>query len=521
VNTHTLRLAGFPQAWRFQALAWLALVACLMFVYRDTGAAMVAIWIRSETFAHAFVVPPIVMWLAWRQREALALLTPRPWLPMLLPMAAAGALWLLGDLVSANAAEQLGYTAMLVLSVPLMLGRQVTGTLLFPLCFAFFAVPIGEFLTPVLMQWTADFTVAALRASGVPVYREGLQFVIPSGTWSVIEACSGIRYLMASFMVGSLFAYLNYQRPWKRVAFGVVSILMPIVANWLRAYMIVMLGHLSDNRIATGVDHLVYGWVFFGMVILSMFFIGARWADPNAVAATPGVSPGPRATGPAATWQTFAAAAAVAATVLTTLAVAQRLQATAHAAPPLLSLPGKLSEGWTAAETPLSNWRPTYIGPAADVDQTYAGPEGRVAVYLVYYRNQTADSKLVSSSNVMVSSDSRQWIELRHGVQTLSLPQGDVQFRTADLLSTASVPDRSPLRVWHLYWIQGQWTTSDVAAKLHNAWQRLSGQGDESAAVVLYTRNDQPAAAERRLSAFARANLGVLEAQLAATARAR
>ncbi|TNY03004.1 archaeosortase/exosortase family protein, partial [Escherichia coli] len=66
----------------------------------------------------------------------------------------------------------------------------------FPLGFLFFAVPFGDFLTPWLMERTADFTVVALRASGIPVFREGLEFIIPSGSWSVVQACSGIRYLM-------------------------------------------------------------------------------------------------------------------------------------------------------------------------------------------------------------------------------------------------------------------------------------------------------------------------------------
>ena len=81
----------------------------------------------------------------------------------------------------------------------------------FPLGFLFFAVPIGDFMLPQLMEWTADFTVLALRLSGVPVYREGLQFIIPSGAWSVVEACSGIRYMIASVTVGCLFAYLSYR----------------------------------------------------------------------------------------------------------------------------------------------------------------------------------------------------------------------------------------------------------------------------------------------------------------------
>ena len=42
--------------------------------------------------------------------------------------------------------------------------------------------------------------------------------------------------------------------------------------------MIVMIGHLSGNKLAVGVDHLIYGWVFFGIVMMAMFMIGARWS---------------------------------------------------------------------------------------------------------------------------------------------------------------------------------------------------------------------------------------------------
>jgi exosortase len=92
------------------------------------------------------------------------------------------------------------------------------------------------------MEATADFTVAALQLSGIPVFARACSSSFPSGNWSVVEACSGVRYLIASFMVGTLFAYLNYAadaparhlRRWCRWS-------VPIVANWLRAYMIVMI----------------------------------------------------------------------------------------------------------------------------------------------------------------------------------------------------------------------------------------------------------------------------------------
>ena len=267
--------------WRFVFPVFLLFLTCLGFLYFDTAKAIVLIWSRSETFTHGFVVPPIVVWLIWRQRQALRHLTPKPSAVGFLLLTGAAFAWLLGDLAAIDAVMQMAFVSMVVLLVPALLGVSVARAIAFPLAFLFFAVPIGEFAMPQLMVWTADFTVLALRLSGIPVFREGLQFVIPSGNWSVVEACSGVRYLIASLTVGTLFAYLNYQSTSRRVVFIAVSLVVPIVANWLRAYLIVLLGHLSGNKLAAGVDHLIYGWVFFGVVILLMFMIGSRWSVPE------------------------------------------------------------------------------------------------------------------------------------------------------------------------------------------------------------------------------------------------
>ena len=516
MTSHALKSATPASTWRNPVALLIIVWAVLGAAYHETAAAMFATWMRSDTYAHAVLVPPIVLWLVWRRRAALLQTTPRPWPLMLLPIAAAALLWLLGDLVVANSAAQLAFTAMVVLAVPLVLGRQLTTEILFPLAFSFFAVSLGDSLTPQLMQWTADFTVAALRASGVPVFREGLQFVIPSGSWSVVEACSGIRYLMASFMVGSLFAYLNYQSTYRRVVFMAVSIAMPIAANWVRAYMIVMLGHLSNNEIATGADHLVYGWVFFGIVIMAMFFIGARWSEPEPATA-------PRPTGASAAvarlqapytaaWPALLIGLVI---VLAPRVVVMRLNEQAATAAVALSLPPVLANGWAASEPALSDWRPKFSGGSAEATQTYSGPAGRIAVHVIYYRNQDDTRKLVTSTNVLVSSHDRQWNPIRQGAAVVNLPGGDLSVRTADLLAAGSV-ERAQLKVWHFYWVGGQLTSSDVVAKLYSAWQRLGGQGDESAAIMVVALEGPTPDVEQRLSAFMRANLGALSQRLLA-----
>ena len=155
-------------------LAMLAVfIVATLLLYRDTVAAMVEIWLRSDTFAHCLLVPPISAWLIWRRRADIAAEQPSsiPWL--LLPMAAAGLLWMLGDLATVNAVSQFMLVTLIVLLVPAFVGWPATRQMLFPLGFLYFAVPIGEFLMPWLMESTADFTVSALVLTGIPVYREG------------------------------------------------------------------------------------------------------------------------------------------------------------------------------------------------------------------------------------------------------------------------------------------------------------------------------------------------------------
>jgi len=518
----------------------LALVATLL-LYQATARAMVWQWRHSDTFAHGFLVPPIVLWLVWRQRLLLARYTPQPDGRALPLLALAGFGWLLGDLVAINAVTQLSLVGLLVLLVPALLGWAVARALVFPLGFLFFAVPLGEFAMPQLMLWTADFTVLALRLSGIPVLREGLQFVIPSGTWSVVEACSGVRYLIASLTIGVLFAYLNYQSMYRRALFILLSVLVPVIANWLRAYMIVMLGHFSGNTLATGVDHLIYGWVFFGVVMLLMFFIGTRWAEPEPeqvvdaassripsgrmplLPPTPAGNTGEAlaADEPPASAAVFSSkdrrrwrAVAWALLVLLALPPAARwaIDAADPTAVPLLLLPAVLSPAWVASAEPVAVFKPSFQNPSAEVNATYQSQSMRVGLYLAYYRKQDFGRKLVSSANLLVAAKDPLWTQVAGGRRQVDLAGQAQPVRSAELRGTA-LPDsdaQARLQVWQIYWVNGTWTASDTQAKLVGALHRLLGQGDDAAVLVFYAPKGQAGAGEAALAAFVQANAQAL-----------
>ena len=498
--------------WRKALLLLLAAITWVLFWYWDTARAMVAIWARSDTYAHAFIVPPISLWLIWRKRHELACLKPEPTLWLVLPLIATTTFWLMGELTAVNALTQFALIVTLILVIVSTLGLQVSRQIAFPLAFLLLSVPIGDFMMPKLMEWTAWFTVLALRASGIPVYQEGLQFVIPSGNWSVVEACSGIRYIIASVTVGTLFAYLNYVTLRRRLIFIAISFVVPVFANWLRAYMIVMIGHLSGNKLAVGVDHLVYGWVFFGIVIMAMFAIGARWSEttPAEAKTTTVETAGTREGSPY--WLVMLAIALLTAGG----PVAYRAITNADKAAPATLGQLKAPPGW-ASVPPFTRWEPAYENPSATIQATFDDGKGPVGAYIAYYRNQDYGRKLITSTNELVKSSDHVWSAISRGNVQTHLMDSPLQARTTDILSK-EYGSESRFVVWQYYWINGRLTSSDIEAKMLTALTRLRGQGDDSAVVILYAPMEN---SSERLAAFAAAAGPQIQQMLATRREAR
>jgi exosortase A len=496
-------------AWRTALPVYAVLLAAVVGLYLDTAHAIVTIWIRSDTFTHGFLVPPIVLWLVWRKRQSIAQIAPKPGVLAWPLIAGAAFAWLLGDLAAVNALRQLAFVSLIILLVPAVLGWPVTRSIAFPLTFLFFAVPFGEFAMPQLMEWTADFTVMALRLTGIPVFREGLQFVIPSGNWSVVEACSGVRYLIASVTVGTLFAYLNYQSTSRRVLFIAVSFLVPVVANWMRAYLIVLLGHVSGNKLAAGVDHLIYGWVFFGVVIMLMFMIGARWSEPDSEHDSPVASLGAGIQTPSLM---FAVVTALSIACLLAMPLLARgiINGSTHAnAIPQLAAPVNLGSDWRSADLQSAHWQPAFQNPSAHTQTSYAKGDQLVSLYLGYYHHQNDVSKLVSSENMLVKSSDPLWAQVSRGTRTLEMGNKPLVIRTAELRGTPAEgqAQENRLVVWQVYWVNGTLTASDVLAKAYAAGYSLIGRGDDSAVILVYAPKGEAGNGERAIEDFLRANM--------------
>jgi len=489
---------------------WIAGIAVLLplLAYFGTAASIVSIWERSETFAHGFVIVPITLWLVWRRRAQLALLPVRPCWPALAVLLLCGAAWMLAMLGDVLVVRQYAFALMIPLTVLAVFGTAIARALVFPLAFLLFGVPVGEGLIDPLIGITANFTVDALRLTGIPVLREGNNFSIPSGNWSVVEACSGLRYLISSVTLGCLYAYLTYQTTWRRVLFVIVALALPVLANGLRAYMIVMIGHTSNMTLAVGVDHLIYGWAFFGLVMLLLFWVGSFWREdapsvPVAAKVAPRLPSAPSV-------RVAAAVLGVAACVGVWPAYGWYIER-GNASPPAVDLASFAAK--VPAAPAFTDWQPDFAPASATLQSFYQVDGKTVGFWMRYYRDG-AGGKLISSTNRLTAQRSG-WSETGVAIRMETIAGRPLVMRETTLMGPGG-----RFVVWQWFAIGSQVTTSNYVGKLLQTKQKFLTGSDDGAALMVFSPYDEdPAAARPALHAFLEAHLAPIDAVLAANAR--
>jgi len=505
-----------------QSIIWIKLIELsflfffLLTLLWSSYADIVHIWMRSQTFTHGFLVVPITFYLIWRKRLALQHMTFTT-APVAIPIIAmTGLIWLLARFTEVAVVEQFTAVALIPLIVWLTLGTAAARVLAFPLGFLIFAVPMGEALVDPLMQFTAAFTVMLLRLTGLPVFWDGTFFSIPSGDWSVVAACSGIRYLIASLFLGTLYAYINYRALWRRILFIVLSGIVPVFANGFRAYLIVMIGHLSDMKLAVGVDHLIYGWVFFGVIMFLLFALGNLWMEPPLTAASNKTDTDSELL-PAVTAEPFKRSAALLTLGLIAFALwplldtlLQRPQST-----PIemnFTLPAGQNH-WQPRASAFTDWTPRYFDAMLEVrrdfeDQmnTAAAPVG---CYFALYSN--GKGELVNSENIMVPQGDPLWRMPAHQEIDVAIAGDDMTVIESRVRS-----DTQMLLVWNWYWIDGHTTANDYFAKFYHLLATITGHAQRQVGVVLYTTitDNKQDAAHQQLQQFANEMLPVINARL-------
>lgn len=270
---------SFPRAWHRPLLALGAAGLALLVLFWRDWAAMAGQWWNSSTYNHILLVPPILGWLVWQRRQVLAAMRPAPWWGGAALFGLALLVWVLGSFAGFSLLRQAGVVAMAGAGALALLGPRVGAALAFPLAYMAFLVPFGDELVPPLQTVTARLTVAFVHLSGIPAAVDGVFIDTPAGLFEVAEACSGIKFLIAMIAFGVLAAHVCFLSWWRRIAFVALCVVVPVLANAVRAWGTIAVAQVKGAAYAGGFDHIVYGWLFFAVVIVAVILAGWPFFD--------------------------------------------------------------------------------------------------------------------------------------------------------------------------------------------------------------------------------------------------
>ena len=163
----------------------------------------------------------------------------------------------------------------------------------FAVAFMFIAVPWATSLeTPViqgLMRIVARVAAETAMLLGTPAQVEGNLIRVSNGLVGVNEACSGIRSLQTSLMIGLLFGEVKRLSVLRRVALVVCAVVIALLANFLRAVFLVRVA-ATENLSEVSRWHDIAGYSIIALVFVATMAI-AYLLGRNKVAVVQGVSP--------------------------------------------------------------------------------------------------------------------------------------------------------------------------------------------------------------------------------------
>jgi exosortase A len=447
--------------------------------FHNSMLAMVDVWIVNETFTHGFLIFPITIWLLWQKRSQLNRIqaaSDRRALFLIIPLLT---VWLVGYIGDVNSVHQLAVIALIPSTVLFLFGWKLFVASSFPLLYLFFAVPLGQGLIPSLMEFTAHFTVNMIQLTGIPVYQDGLYFILPSGNWSVVEECSGVRYLIASMALGTLYAYLNYQSVKKRTIFILFSIFVPILANGLRAYMIVMIGHLSGMKYAVGADHLLYGWVFFGLVIFIMFYIGSFWSEPESENANSSAEDRAKA---GYSSLPLGLLLVIIALFIGTKTYAYHLNSPAPVRELALDSITQSLSGWSLNPNPGFDWTPEFNNPDSHLQSALMRDDEQIRFDVAFFAYQRDEAEAVSSLNRLTNPYEGEW---------KIIATAKIHHDGMDITQTELLKKDKKILVWSWYRVGTAETANPYLAKVYQVYNQLILGRKDASMVAISTPWDQ------------------------------
>jgi exosortase len=448
------------------ALLSLLLIGAVLLVYWPAARALGNLWLDDErrTYTHGFLVAAVAVWLLWRSR-VLAIRRETAADPALHSLALLAVLsvvviaWQLAFRAGIELAIELLLLPLMWLAVRLIIGKDAGRAAFLPVTYLGFALTAWDYLNPAAQAVSVHAVRLMLRVVGIPAYFEGNDVQIPAGRFEIAEGCSGLHFIIVALAVATLMGELRGDTWRLRVRWWLTALLLAVTANWLRIFVIIVMGHLTNMQtyLVRG-SHYGFGWALFSAALFVLFMFERRTPLPEAVTEAP---PGSAAAGIAATprggalWISLVSILFLVAPMLLEQLIRAR---SADVIPSGAQVPAHA--GWVTVDSRELSWHPRQ--QQADSESRLRFENGLLAVdlYRADYLEQRPGKKLGGQTNNLAGS-------------AAALAAGGESAAGQRFGSMTLVEDGQQFLLWFNYRVDGRVFTSALPAQLWYSWRAL------------------------------------------------
>lgn len=497
-------------------------VALLGYMYAESLAYLFSRWLGTEDYSHGIFVPFISGYLAWQSRDRLSQISKdKSWVGLAV-IALGLMLYVVGELATLFIVLHFSLWMVIVGLAITLLGIRGAKAIAFSLGYLLTAIPLPTFinasLSSQLQLWSSSLGVGCLQLVGVMAFREGNVIDLGPVQLQVVEACSGIRYLLPLASLALLCAYLFKARMWKRVVLVLSSIPISIMLNGFRIGVIGVLVEFYGRGAAEGFYHLFEGWVIFmvsfGLLIAEMALLvrigevksqgsllnRLTWRDQSEARAHPSVNIVPcRIQSASGRAYLCSVALLVPVTLFSTVVVDREESPPSRAA--FVDFPMQINS-WQGSTFPLEQ---QYIDALrfddyvmADYQSDHKQP---VNFYAAYYRSQRKGQSAHSPQSCLPGGG---WEITSLTQRELPMSQGMMQ----PLSVNRAVIQKGDQKQIVLYWFKQRerHLTNEYLVKVYLLWDAFSRQRTDGALVRLASLvgpGESESTVDQRLQEFA------------------
>ena len=475
------------------------LAALVFWVYWLTLTKLINYLINNDDYSYGLLIPIVSCYIIFQKWPKIqqTLWGPSWWG---LPIIICG-LWLniLGELAADVYVPRVSLIITLAGILILLGGWRLIRLLIFPLLLLILMIPLPELvtnkLTMQLQLISSQLATGFLQLSGIPVFRQGNIIDLGVRQLQIVDACSGLRYILALLALGVIFCYFYQRKPWKILILLIVLIPATIFANALRVAAMGVYPALLE-----GFWHGFSGWLIFIFcfgILAAVNYLLDRLSPPedrkisNAdLKTSEDIAKPEKRTG---FWFHATAAAAI---ILISIPITQR----ASYAP---NYP--LREGFENFPMTIDSWkgRHVYIDPEmvaatkshAHVNAEYSSPDhGWVSLWIAYYETQKKAGGFVHSPKGCFVATGWQ-IEKS---KVIDLAEGKP--------INWMIVNRMGEKLLVYYWFQqrGRWLADETKNKFYMAYDGFWRRRTDGAMIRLITPiGGNLETAEQRLTLFA------------------